>query len=308
LPILAPSLPLFALALAALGVANGGVDVAMNAQAIAIEERLGWPVMSSFHGLFSAGGLAGAAGAALAMSAGVGPRSHVLAAAAGLLLVSLGAVAFLLPASNAAAAPGPVFRVPRGPLLGLGMLALCALLAEGAVGDWAAVYLRDYAGSSAEVAALGFAGFSLAMSAGRLLGDRVIRRYGGRAVLSAGGGVAAVLLAAGLLAGSPWVMLLGFAAVGLGLANAVPILFSAAGRIADVPPSIGIAAMSTAGYCGFLLGPPVIGLVGERFGLGTGLGLVVIALAMLAMSGSGRLVARMGAPTRSGLFSHSDMR
>jgi MFS family permease len=308
LPILAPSLPLFALALAALGVANGGVDVAMNAQAIAIEERLGWPVMSSFHGLFSAGGLAGAAGAALAMSAGVGPRSHVLAAAAGLLLVSLGAVAFLLPASNAAAAPGPVFRVPRGPLLGLGMLALCALLAEGAVGDWAAVYLRDYAGSSAEVAALGFAGFSLAMSAGRLLGDRVIRRCGGRAVLSAGGGVAAVLLAAGLLAGSPWVMLLGFAAVGLGLANAVPILFSAAGRIADVPPSIGIAAVSTAGYCGFLLGPPVIGLVGERFGLGTGLGLIVIALAMLAMSGSGRLVARMGAPTRSGLFSHSDMR
>src|SRR6266478_1634976 len=100
LPILAPSLPIFGLSLALLGVANGGVDVAMNAQAIAIEERVGRPIMSSFHGLFSAGGLAGAAGAALAMSAGVGPRAHLLAKAGGLFLVSLGAIAFLLPTAN----------------------------------------------------------------------------------------------------------------------------------------------------------------------------------------------------------------
>ena len=86
-------------------------------------------------------------------------------------------------------------------------------------------------------------------------------------------------------------MLLGFAAVGLGLANAVPILFSAAGKLNGVPPSIGIAAVSTAGYCGFLLGPPVIGLVADRFGLGTGLGLVVIALAAIAVSGSAHIAS-----------------
>ena len=94
-------------------------------------------------------------------------------------------------------------------------------------------------------------------------------------------------------------MLLGFAAVGLGLANAVPILFSAAGKLAAVPPSIGIAAVSTAGYCGFLLGPPVIGLVAERFGLGTGLGLVVIALATIAMSGPGHIAPVAAQPVRS---------
>jgi len=276
-------------ALALLGVANGSVDVAMNAQAIAIEERLGRPIMSSFHGLFSAGGLAGAAGAALAMSGGVGSRTHLLAIVAGLFLISVGAVAFLLPTATSSAARSPIFGLLRGPLLGLGVLALCALLAEGAIGDWAAVYLRDYAGTSAELAALGFAGFSLAMTAGRLLGDRVVRRYGGTRVLSAGGGMAAVLLAAGLFAGDPWAMLLGFAAVGLGLANAVPILFSAAGKLIAVPPSIGIAAVSTAGYCGFLLGPPVIGLVAERFGLGTGLGLIVIALGTIAMSSPGHI-------------------
>ena len=166
LPILAPNLSIFTLALALLGIANGGVDVAMNAQAIAIEERLGRPIMSSFHGLFSAGGLVGAAGAALAMSVDVGSRAHLLVTGAGLFLVSVGAVAFLLPTAASSAAHSPIFRLPRGPLLGLGVLALCALLAEGAIGDWAAVYLRDYAGTSAELAALGFAAFSLAMTAG----------------------------------------------------------------------------------------------------------------------------------------------
>jgi MFS family permease len=306
LPILAPSLTIFTLALALLGVANGGVDVAMNAQAIAIEERVGRPIMSSFHGLFSAGGLVGAAGAALAISADVGSRAHLLAIVAGLFLVSVGAIAFLLPTATSSAAHSPIFRLPRGPLLGLGVLAICALLAEGAIGDWAAVYLRDYAGTSAELAALGFAAFSLAMTAGRLLGDRFVWRYGGPRVLSVGGGVAAALLAAGLFAAGPWAMLLGFAAVGLGLANAVPILFSAAGKLAAVPPSIGIAAVSTAGYCGFLLGPPVIGLVSERFDLGTGLGLVVIALATIAMSGLRHIVAGAAAQqVRSWKFSQA---
>ena len=144
------------------------------------------------------------------------------------------------------------------------------------------------------------------MTAGRLLGDRVVRRYGGLRVLSAGDGVAAALLAAGLFAGGPWAMLLGFAAVGLGLANAVPILFSAAGKLAAVPPSIGIAAVSTAGYSGFLLGPPVIGLVAQRFGLGTGLGLIVIALATIAMSSPGHIVPRVAAqPVRSRKFSQA---
>src|SRR6266436_2774418 len=291
LPILAPSLTIFTLALALLGVANGGVDVAMDAHAIAIEERVGRPIMSSFHGLFSAGGLVGAAGAALAMSADVGSRAHLLMTGAGLLFVSVGAVAFLLPTAASSTAHSPIFRLPRGPLLGLGVLALCALLAEGAIGDWAAVYLRDDAGASAELAAAGFAAFSLAMTAGRLLGDRAVQRYGGRWVLSAGAGVAAALLATGLLAGGTSAMLLGLAAVGLGLSNAVPILFSAAGKLTAVPPSIGIAAVSTAGYCGFLLGPPVIGLAAERFGLGTGLGLVVVALATIAIKGHRHIVA-----------------
>src|SRR5216684_4358699 len=109
LRILASSLPIFTLTLALLGVANGGVDVAMNAQAIAIEERVGRPIMSSFHGLFSAGGLVGAMAAALAMNGGLDSRAHLLASAAGLFLVSVGAVAFLLPTAISSAARSPMF-------------------------------------------------------------------------------------------------------------------------------------------------------------------------------------------------------
>ena len=250
LPLLAPSLAAFSVTLILLGIANGAVDVAINMQAIAVEERVGRAIMSGFHGFFSAGGLAGAAAAGLAMEAGTDPLAHLTASVALLLLVTLRAVRSLLPAVPAAAKTA-IFRLPRGALLALGVFALCSLLAEGAMGDWAAVYLREDLGTGAGYAALGFAGFSLAMAAGRFLGDRVVRRHGGRAVLYAGAGVASTVLTTGLLAGEPWAAVAGFSGVGLGLANAVPILFRAAGKISGIRHELAIAAVSTAGYCGF---------------------------------------------------------
>ena len=282
LPLLAPSLAAFSVTLILLGIANGAVDVAINTQAIAVEERVGRAIMSGFHGFFSAGGLAGAAAAGLAMQARIGPVAHLTASVALLLLVTLRAVRSLLPAVPAAAKTA-IFRLPRGALLSLGVFALCSLLAEGAMGDWAAVYLREDLGTGAGYAALGFAGFSLAMAAGRFLGDRVVRRHGGRAVLYVGAGVASTVLTTGLLAGEPWAAVAGFSGVGLGLANAVPILFRAAGKISGIRHELAIAAVSTAGYCGFLAGPPVIGLIAEQLGLAAGLGLVALALAIVAV-------------------------
>jgi hypothetical protein len=284
LPILAPLPPLFAIALGLLGMANGAVDVAMNTQANAVQDRYGRAIMSGFHGLFSLGGLAGAAAAALAMSVGVGPALHLVATVAGLLLPTFGAIALLLPTTLPMVRTG--FQLPRGPLIALGMLVLCSLMAEGAIGDWAAVYIRDNLAASAGFAALGFAAFSLAMAAGRFRGDRVVRHCGGPTVLAAGSGVAALALAAGLWLGNPITALIGFAAVGLGLANAVPILFSTAGTIPGVLPELAIAAVSTAGYSGFLLGPPVIGVVAKHFTLGAGLAVMAFALAIIALGGA----------------------
>src|SRR5262249_25579457 len=148
----------------------------------------------------------------------------------------------------------------------LGLLAFCALLVEGAIGDWSAVYLRDSLGTSAAIAAMGFAAFSLAMALGRLAGDALARRLGGPRLLRVSGSLAAVGLSVALVVGQPSIAVLGFGLVGLGMANLIPVLFSAAGRT-GAHAGTAIAAVATAGYLGYLAGPPLIGLAADAAGL-----------------------------------------
>ncbi len=280
LPVLSPSLPALVVSLAVLGACNGLLDVSMNAQAAAVEQRAGRPIMSSFHALFSLGGVAGALLASGVMSLGLSDIAHVGAAA----LVGLAAVAVALPrlVPRERRQPGPALARPSRALLALGLLALLGLLAEGAMGDWSAVYLHDTLGASPAVAAVGFAAFSLAMAAGRLGGDALVGRFGPRRVLRASGTVAAVGLAGALLAAHPVAGVVGCALVGLGIANVIPVLFSAAARAPGVDAGRGLAAVATTGYLGFLSGPPLIGIVAEGAGLAVGLGLVSAACAVVA--------------------------
>jgi predicted MFS family arabinose efflux permease len=284
LPLLAPDFPSLLAALALLGVGSGALDVAMNAHAVLVEARYGRPIMSSFHGLFSIGGLAGAALAAGAMHAGLAPRAHLTAAALVLGVAVLAAWRALLPSAPEATG-GPLFVLPRGRLIGLGAIAVIGLMAEGAMGDWSAVYLRMELGAGAATAACGFAGISLAMALGRLTGDRVVARCGPAAVLVGGALLGGTTLGAALLAGAPAVAVLGFAGMGLGLANVVPIVFGAAGRVPGLAPGIGIAAASSAGYFGFLAGPPLIGLVAEASSLASALVLAAAVVGLMALGG-----------------------
>src|SRR5947209_7214738 len=167
LPILSPAIPLLALSLVLVGASNATLDVAMNAQAVLVEREYGRPIMSSFHGLFSLGGLAGAALAGLAIGLGVPPAYHVVVSAVVALLAVGRALRWLVPSDAADASATPVFARPSGMLFGLGVLAFFGLLAEGAMADWSAVYLRDTLETTPAVAAAGFAAFSLAMAAGR---------------------------------------------------------------------------------------------------------------------------------------------
>jgi hypothetical protein len=288
LPILAPTGPSLFAALLLLGASNGAVDVAMNAQAVAFERQLGRPIMSTFHGLWSVGGLAGAAICALALHAGIAPIVHVLAAAAGLGTFALAASPELLPRAADVASHGPRFARPTGRLLALGGLAALALFAEGSIADWSAVYLRTSLATGPAVAALGFAAFSLAMAGGRLAGDSLVRHFGAARLVRAASALGALGLGAGLTLGHPLAALLGCACVGFGLANTVPILFRAAGQMPGISPGHGIAAMTTAGYCGFLAGPPVIGLTAEVVTLPGALAMVAALLAVIA--GAARLV------------------
>ena len=281
LPILAPTPFLVALALLFFGAFNSTLDVAMNAQAVEVEQRRGRALMSSFHAMFSVGGLAGALLSSVIAAAGVGAADHILAAAL------LGSVAILIARSAliaVAPSPSPVFVRPTRGLLGLGVLALCALLAEGAIGDWSAVYLMDSRGASQSVAAAGFAAFSLAMAGGRFAGDHVARRLGAACLLRLSGALAAGGLLLALIVNEPVIAIAGFGLVGLGVANLIPVIFSAAGRAYAVAPGHGLAAVATTGYVGFLAGPPAIGLAAEVAGLPAALGIVALACAAVAIA------------------------
>src|SRR5438093_5014332 len=162
LPVISPTVSLAVLTLALLGACNALLDVSINAQAVAIEEGYRRPILSSFHGLFSVGGVAGASLASGSMALGIGPVWHVLGVAAVAVAVVAGVAGDLLSSKGR---PDPVFvRPPPAALLGLGLLTFCGLLTEGAMADWSAVYLHDALGAPPATAAPGFAAFSLAMA------------------------------------------------------------------------------------------------------------------------------------------------
>ncbi|SRR6266542_1122 len=311
LPALAPSLPLLVAALVTLGIGGGALDVSMNAQAVAVERGYGRPLLAGFHGLWSLGTLAGALTGGLAAGAGLAPRAHLALAGALLLVVGLPATRRLLPAGDdlapsapaalpapAAPAPAPApdpgsaptpraapfgFPGPLHLLVLLGAIAFCGLLSEGAVYDWSAVYLRDSLGSSEGLAVSAYAAFTFAMTAGRLVGDRLRLRFGSRGLLGAAALVAAGGLGAGLALRDVPAAVAGFGLLGAGLSCVVPIVFSAAGGTSGLRPGPAIAAVSTVGYLGFIAGPPLIGALAELSTLPAALTLVVALTAAVAL-------------------------
>jgi MFS family permease len=286
-PGLAPSLPLLVLAVVLLGAANGGLDVAMNAQAVAVERGYGRPIMSSFHAAWSFGGLGGAALGGLLASRGVGPLPHFAAVAVLATIAFVVAYGALLSSGADASEEGtPAFARPTRALLGLGIISFCVLLGEGAMGDWSAVYLDDTLRTGPGFAAAGYAAFSLSMAFGRLFGDRLTELLGPATLVRACGAIAAVGLGIALAVAQPLVALAGFACAGAGFSIIFPTALSAAGRTAG-PTGPALAAVTTAAYTGFLVGPPFIGFLAELTGLGYSLYLVVaLSTAIIILAGA----------------------
>jgi MFS family permease len=287
LPGFAPSLPLLALALFVYGASNGGLDVAMNAQAALVERRYARPIMNSFHALWSVGGLTGAAIGGLAAAGGLGTGMHFVIAAAAGLTVMLVAMRGLIPDGPALhAGHEPAFALPSRALLPMGIVALCALICEGAIGDWGAIYLREGLGSAAGAAAVGYAVFALTMAGGRFAGDWLATRFGSGNVVRAGGGLVVAGIGLALVSTTPGVAIAGYGLVGAGVSCIFPLIMSAAARTPGVAPGVGIAAMATAGYTGFLLGPPLIGGMAELFTLRGALGVLAIFGLVIMLLGS----------------------
>ncbi|KQY86167.1 MFS transporter [Pelomonas sp. Root1444] len=259
-------------------------DVSLSAEASEIERLSGKPMMSGFHGMFSLGGMAGAGLGSAVPALGLSPVSHLLLATGLCAAAILVASRAMLPLPEKQAEAKQPLSLPRGPLLLLGVLASMGLIAEGAMYDWSVLFMKQERASDASTAALAYASFSAAMAAGRFGGDWVRARLAPRRLLRASGVLAAAGMALALAVPSPLVALAGFALVGLGLSNVVPMLFSAASQVPGVSPAHGIAAVSGVGYLGMMAGPPLIGLVAEHSSLTAGLLVVVVFAMFMAVS------------------------
>ncbi|MEL7362219.1 MAG: MFS transporter [Bacteroidota bacterium] len=275
-----------------IGLASGLVDVSMNAWAVEVETRGGRPILGACHGVFSLGGMLGAGLGAAMAALDVSLFVHFTAAGvvfAGLAIAQGWAVREREPdtATQAAAdSDEPTFTLPRGPVVGLAALSFCGLIVEGAMGDWSALFLQDVHGASASLAALGFGVFMGCMATARFAADALTARFGDRRLVRGGTLLGAVGLVLCLVAPVLPLAVVGFGLVGLGFAGVVPSLFRAAGRVPGLAGGVGIAAVTSVGYMGFMLGPPLLGFVAEATSLrGSFSILVVLALAMALGSG-----------------------
>jgi MFS family permease len=285
-PTFAGGLPTLALLLFLFGAANGAMDVSMNALAVEVETFVGKPIMSSLHGMWSIGGLAGAGVGALFAQQDISPQLHLLVVAL-ILAAGILVARHWVPPSQPHASPESVahFARPEAAMLGLSGIIFCAFLIEGAMADWSAVLLHDSLHTTAASAALGYAAFSLAMTSMRFAGDRLVVQWGAVRLLRCTNVVAALALAVALRIQHVGLTMLAFALVGLGMATVAPLVFGAAARRARHGAGHGIAAMATVGYGGFLVGPPLVGWLAQASSLRVALSvLVVLALVITALA------------------------
>lgn len=300
--VFAPNLWVLTPAMALFGAMAGCMDVAMNAQAVQIERRLHRAIMSSSHGFWSLGGFVGGAAGAFVLTR-IGAELQSLGVAAVAAALVFGAMPFLIadaPHEDLKAAEGehhPLLPRDAG-LWILGAMALFSMVPEGSVLDWGALYLSKEMGAELGTAGLAFAFFAGAMAVMRFLGDSVRNRFGAVRTMRASGLIAAAGLMGGALAPTPAFAIASFAVAGLGVANMVPILFSAAGNHPGHAAGTGIAAVTMVGYAGILVAPSTIGFVAEHVGYRptyAALSLLLVLVALLA----GRTAAADGVKARA---------
>jgi len=288
LPLLAivSSVPLLAIGLFFFGIALGSTDCVMNVQAVIVERASGKPLMSGFHGFYSLGGIVGAAGTSVLLTLNASALGSTFVAVIAMVIALLIAYPALLPYGSPA--EGPPFAIPRGVVLFLGVLCFIVFLVEGSMLDWSAVFLTEQHGVPSAQAGFGFASFSLAMTSGRLTGDAIIARVGRRAIVAAGGLLSAGGIVLAAMVPSWQVALLGYALVGLGCSNIVPVLFTAVGRQTTMPQAVAIPAITSLGYAGVLAGPAGIGFIAHHSGLA--IAFLLVAALMVAVAVSSRLM------------------
>ena len=275
------------LALFVYGAAYGSMDVCMNANGLAIERAGTSPIMSRLHASWSIGSFIGAFATTIALQFGLSvfQQFSVLAAAMAVSAVILNATML----HERHASGGAIFTRPPRRLVLVGLVSLCALIAEGSVGDWSGVFIKDTIGGTAQDAALAITFLSAGMAATRLAGDRLTLLLGPAAVVSMGAVVSALGMLAALIIAQPPAAIIGFGCVGMGVAATYPIALRTAGSQPGIASGVGIAAVATMGSAGTMAAPPLIGTVAGAVGLRPALAMIVGLLLVLAVT-AGRAV------------------
>ena len=288
LPLLATvsSIPWLVASLFLFGAGLGSVDSTVNLQAVIVERASGKTMMSGFHGLFSLGGISGAAGVSALLGLGLSPLGAIGVVIVFLLAALYKAAPHLLPYGSEGS--GPAFAVPHGVVLFIGLLCFVVFLAEGAMLDWSAVFLSAERQVADAYAGLGYAAFALTMTVGRLTGDAIVRRLGAQKVIVFGGLTAATGLALATLVPAWEAALIGYALVGAGCSNIVPVLYTAVGKQKVMAESIAVPAVTTLGYAGILAGPAAIGFIAHVSSLN--LAFMMIAVMLVGVAVSGRIL------------------
>lgn len=278
-----------ALALLIFGMSIGMVDVAMNVHAVVVEKASGRAMMSGFHGFFSIGCILGALAVSGMLTLNLSPLIASLIVIA-LVLVSLARISKDFWQDTKRKSGEPMLVMPRGWVIFLGLLCFVMFLTEGAMLDWSALFLTDARGVNPDHAGLGYTLFAVAMTIGRLTGDKTVNYFGRFKVLLVGSLAAAAGLLLAVSVDSLYAVAVGFVMVGLGAANLVPIMFSAAGNQTTMPANLAIASVTTLGYAGILAGPALVGFIAEFSSLPFALGCV--AALLLLVTASARAVTR----------------
>lgn len=267
---------LLGLALLLFGIGVGVTDCAMNIQAILVEKASAVPLMSGFHGLYSVGGIAGAGLMTLLLALGINVVIALFAIIVCVVVLAVLSYPGLLTYANPK--EGPAFAVPHGIVLLLGIVCFSVFLTEGTVLDWSAVYLTQVRAMPETLGGLGYTCFAVAMTLARLTGDKVVKHFGRLKVVVVGAVVAALGLAMVTFIPAWHLSLIGYALIGAGCANIVPVMFSVVGQQTVMPQAVAVPAMTTLGYLGVLSGPAVIGYVAHFSSLSVSFSLIMLLM------------------------------
>lgn len=271
-----PTVPLLVVSVLVFGVAANLINISNNAQALIVQKKYGRVIMASFHGLWSLAGFCGAAIGALMLSLGFTIETHFLLISGTVLLLLLVSFPYLTKEQDQEGGKKLVFKKPDQHLITLGTIAFCGLLCEGCMFDWSGVYFKQVIEAKEGLVAAGYMAFMGTMAFGRLVSDRFTNRFGSSAIVQLSGS----LIFTGLLIAVvfPYLLtgILGFLMVGAGTSSVIPLTYSAVGKTKKFSPGIALAMVSTIGYFGFLLGPPLIGFIADLLSLRASFALVAI--------------------------------